>query len=145
MVPGDYNQGEDIFVGGIAGPAFTDSDGDGMDDAWEMQFFHTLARDGSGDFDGDGATDLAEFLAGTDPTDADSYLHMHLSVDRSGSALLTWPVVRQRTYRVEYKQDLGDSAWTDLAAPLTIIGDTAHAFDSSLNSAQRFYRLVLLH
>src|SRR5690606_4086054 len=45
-----------------------DSDGDGMDDQWELDNFGTLDRDGTGDFDGDGISDLDEFLAGTDPT-----------------------------------------------------------------------------
>jgi hypothetical protein len=46
----------------------TDTDGDGMDDAWEIAHFGNLDRDGTGDFDGDGISDLDEFLAGTDPT-----------------------------------------------------------------------------
>lgn len=45
-----------------------DTDGDGMDDAWEMEHFGTLDRDGTGDFSGNGRTDLQEFLEGTDPT-----------------------------------------------------------------------------
>lgn len=45
-----------------------DSDCDGMDDAWEMLHFATLHRDGSGDLDGDGVSDFAEFWRGTDPT-----------------------------------------------------------------------------
>src|SRR5207248_8334157 len=32
---------------------FVDTDGDGMDDNWELANFGTLARDGRGDFDGD--------------------------------------------------------------------------------------------
>lgn len=44
-----------------------DTDGDGMDDAWELAHFGTLDRDGTGDFDGDGISDLDEFLQGTDP------------------------------------------------------------------------------
>lgn len=46
----------------------TDTDGDGMDDAWELEHFGNLDRDGTGDFDGDGISDLDEFLNGTDPT-----------------------------------------------------------------------------
>ena len=38
-----------------------------MDDLWEMDHFGTLIRDGTGDYDGDGATDMSEYLAGTDP------------------------------------------------------------------------------
>ncbi|HEY5998126.1 MAG TPA: PKD domain-containing protein [bacterium] len=44
-----------------------DTDGDGMADAWELAHFGSLARDGAGDADGDGRTDLQEYLAGTDP------------------------------------------------------------------------------
>ena len=45
-----------------------DTDQDGMADDWEMQYFNTLDRDGTGDFDHDGISDLDEYLAGTDPT-----------------------------------------------------------------------------
>lgn len=45
-----------------------DSDGDGMPDSWEMEHFGTLERDGTGDFDGDGISDLDEYLNGFDPT-----------------------------------------------------------------------------
>ncbi|MBI3855233.1 MAG: hypothetical protein HY293_06040, partial [Planctomycetes bacterium] len=47
----------------------TDSDGDGMDDAWEMTHFLSLAQTAGGDPDGDGYTNLQEFQAGTDPMD----------------------------------------------------------------------------
>ncbi len=50
----------------------TDTDGDGMPDAWEMEHFGTLDRDGTGDFDGDGISDLDEYLYGTDPNGSDS-------------------------------------------------------------------------
>jgi len=39
-----------------------DSDGDGMNDAWEINTFGNLSRDGTGDFDGDGIIDLDEYL-----------------------------------------------------------------------------------
>ncbi len=39
-----------------------DTDGDGMADQWEISEFGTLDQDGTGDFDGDGVTDLQEYL-----------------------------------------------------------------------------------
>ena len=68
LVPMDFNQSSDVFAVSLAAPTFVDSDGDGMDDAWEMQHFGLVARDGTGDFDGDGATDLFEFQTETTRT-----------------------------------------------------------------------------
>ena len=45
-----------------------DTDGDGLKDAWELEYFGDLDRDGSGDFDSDGLTDKEEHDQGTDPT-----------------------------------------------------------------------------
>lgn len=44
-----------------------DEDGDNMPDDWEQEHFTTLARDGHGDFDEDGISDLNEWLNRTDP------------------------------------------------------------------------------
>lgn len=43
-------------------PASRDSDNDGMPDTWETNRFGDLSRDGKGDINGDGYTDLEEFL-----------------------------------------------------------------------------------
>ncbi|MFA9460821.1 Ig domain-containing protein [Thiohalorhabdus sp. Cl-TMA] len=45
-----------------------DRDGDGMKDDWEMEHFGTLDRDGTGDYDNDGISDLEEYKRGMDPT-----------------------------------------------------------------------------
>jgi YD repeat-containing protein len=46
---------------------WSDNDNDGMSDPWELSFFGNLERDGSGDFDGDGFTDLEEYDRDTQP------------------------------------------------------------------------------
>jgi hypothetical protein len=51
----------------VVGP---DTDGDGLPDSWEMSYFGTLDRDGSGNINGDGETDGQEYNLGTDPTSA---------------------------------------------------------------------------
>ena len=60
----------------IANPILTicparDTDCDGMADDWEIANFGDLSRDGTGDFDGDGISDLQEYLLGTNPTEDD--------------------------------------------------------------------------
>ncbi len=49
-----------------------DSDGDGMSDEWEMQYFGNLAQGESGNPDTDGLTNLQEYYLGTNPTLSDT-------------------------------------------------------------------------
>lgn len=50
-----------------------DTDADGLQDGWEVQYFSTLSPQPSVDSDGDGVSNLNEFLDGTIPTDKTSY------------------------------------------------------------------------
>jgi parallel beta-helix repeat protein/YD repeat-containing protein len=56
----------------IGADEFSDSDADGIPDYWELKWFGNLSRDGSGDFDDDGLTDLEEFNNNTNPLSKDS-------------------------------------------------------------------------
>jgi len=53
--------------------AQADSDNDGLPDSWETQYFGTLNYDENDDPDDDGSTNLEEYDADTDPSDADSH------------------------------------------------------------------------
>jgi hypothetical protein len=53
-----------------------DGDGDGMLDNWEAYWFHTLGRNGTGDYDGDGILDAAERAANYDPANPAPVLHL---------------------------------------------------------------------
>jgi hypothetical protein len=53
-------------VGGT-GDSKADADGDGMPDQWERNYFGSTFQSANGDYDGDGITNLQEYLAGTNP------------------------------------------------------------------------------
>src|SRR6185369_8554002 len=100
LIAGDFNDRRDIFVLRLGG---ADSDGDGLDDDWEMTYFGDLSRDGTGDFDHDGQSDREEFLAGTNPTNDASLLRvLTLTGLGGGNTRLLWSAVPGRTYRAQF-------------------------------------------
>jgi YD repeat-containing protein len=120
---------------------FLDSDGDQIDDAWENIHLGGLTRDGTGDLDGDGQTDLHEFLAGTRPNDASSALRISsLGTD----VTLTWQAVPGKRYRVLYKERLDGSPWVELPGQILATSTTATRSDATAaNATSRYYRIVL--
>lgn len=56
----------------LIGRDWTDSDLDGLPDAWEIDCFGTLTQSSGGDPDDDGLDNFAELAAGTDPDDEDT-------------------------------------------------------------------------
>jgi Tol biopolymer transport system component len=141
LVSGDYNGKADVFFLRLAPP---DADGDGMDDDWEIAFFNSLDRDGSGDWDGDGATDLQEFRAGTDPTNEGSVLRAWVLSSLHGGSTVLWPAVVGRRYQVQYKDNLAATNWLDLPGRVVVNGGTGSAVDATGSSpARRFYRVVV--
>jgi hypothetical protein len=64
---------------GLADSAFAnlyiDSRGCGMPDSWQLEYFGNLTQNADGDYDGDGVSNLQEFLDGTNPTNAASALY----------------------------------------------------------------------
>lgn len=94
-----------------------DSDGDGIPDDWERQRAGNLAAlNGSGDRDGDGISDAQEYLADTDPLNADSYLGILAFDSTSGSAVNTISFSSRPTrfYEVQKRTTLEQGApWSD--------------------------------
>lgn len=124
----------------------TDSDNDGMADSWETTYFGNLSRNGQGDFDGDGLSDLAEFLAGTLPNNPGSVLRMERTVTNNlVQTTVSWLSVSGKVYRVQYKNSLADPGWNDLAGDVTATGSSASKTDTtSTGQPQRFYRVEVV-
>lgn len=123
----------------------TDTDGDFMDDSFETTYFTNLTRSGTGDLDGDGQSDLAEFFAGTNPADPASLLNVTTASSNPSGMVISWAAVSGKRYRVQYKAGLTVPAWYDLAGDVTAVGNSASKTDPGATSTpKRFYRILLL-
>ncbi len=83
---------------------FADANTNGISDTWEQQYFGGVSpsRTRFTDSDGDGFTDYAEFIAGTNPTSTNSFLQLtRVAIQTNRSIRLEWASVSGRSYRVE--------------------------------------------
>lgn len=118
-----------------------DSDGDGLDDVWELQYAEDLnALSGNADSDRDGHTDGFEYLANTDPTDANSALRLALEVSDT-HARLQWSGSTNFTSYLERSSDAETGrVWQSIFTNVPGISARTNYFDTSLTN-QMFYRL----
>jgi len=133
--------------GSCEGMSAVDRDGDGMPDSWETAhgFDPDNPADGALDADSDGLTNLQEYLAGTDPRDALSYLKVD-AITTSGVVMIHFTAVAGKVYRVLYCDALPGSPWTRLAdVPAQPVTQPMAVPDPSASGQfERFYRLLIL-
>jgi Tol biopolymer transport system component len=150
IVVGDLNRSQDIFLEPLAPWGTADTDGDGIPDAWLQHYFkHPLGQSGDlsraqDDADGDGMTNLQEYLAGTDPLNPGSSLRLAITGRNSsdGAATLNWQVSPGKQYNVTFKNNLGDSNWQQASGNVYVIGTEGY-FRITPNQSSRYYRLAL--
>ncbi|MEM7396663.1 MAG: hypothetical protein AAF492_30405, partial [Verrucomicrobiota bacterium] len=124
--------------------AVLDADGDGMGDAWETIHFGDLSEDGTGDFDGDGANDLDEFLAGTTPNDPASRLYIWIADQSGPNTTLAWPGVRPRFYSVLTKTNYSEP-WQPLVGDLPAAPPVNAYTNSEPGHLRRYYSITIEH
>ncbi len=118
-----------------------DLDADGLPDDWELFQLNGLTGNGAADSDADGASNLKEFRAGTNPSNATNALRI-LSMTRDGdTTTLRFPHAAHRTYALEYTGDF--QSWLTLTnAPVfELESGTALWRDTSGATTNRFYRV----
>jgi len=124
-----------------------DADQDGLADTWEKSvgFPTNIAANAFTDRDGDGLTDRAEFIAGTNPTNAQSRLAILGIIQVSNTTTLTFSAVSNQTYTVERLSDGFGADWqrlTDVLATKTNRHISVVDPSAPTDAATRFYRLV---
>ncbi len=124
----------------------TDSDNDGLPDVWERNHFGTLNFRGDQDNDGDGASNRAEFLAGTLPSSADSRLLLSAAPSPfGGNPVLSFPRTGARSYTVSYRDSLASTnvpPWRELIRFPSQSAKVIEQFrDLTMTNAFRFYQV----
>ncbi|MCX8108647.1 MAG: fibronectin type III domain-containing protein [Verrucomicrobiae bacterium] len=96
-----------------------DDNGDGLPDDWQVAYWGEQVSSwprADVDSDGDGVSNLNEFLAGTNPLDKSSVLKMQVRPTAAGSGVLVeWNAVQGSVYRVQSSIDL--KQWVDVGSP----------------------------
>lgn len=114
-----------------------DNDGDGLPDDWELFYFGNLDQGANGDPDADGASNLAEYRSGTNPTKAESAFYVKLT----DAGALNWPNLPSRQPVVQSSIDL--LHWQSVANAKVVYPTPAIATwtDTNAVSSRLFYRV----
>lgn len=102
------------------GTLATDIDKDGLPDAWEQAWLGGLSFGGQTDEDEDGASNLHEYLAGTNPVDGDDFFRLEATFDPPTASVSFFALQaagvgyegRVRRYSLESTADLVLGTWT---------------------------------
>jgi uncharacterized repeat protein (TIGR01451 family) len=115
--------------------------------AWWANFYFGTNVDGSvsgsADADNDGYSNYAEYVFGTDPTDAASHLNFSVSPVSSNVVAVTFsPCQGGRAYQLLAATDLASPLWTTLTNAFTQNTNGSGTFTvTQTNAAAAFYRL----
>lgn len=100
----------------------------------------------SSDSDGDGFTAGEEYIAGTQPTNGESFFYVDsVTQEESAGTLLSWPAVNDRIYQVEWTTNLQSNfqvlqSGISGVEPYTVTTDSTHSAEGSI-----YYRIQVQH
>ncbi|MBI4327827.1 MAG: immunoglobulin domain-containing protein, partial [Chloroflexi bacterium] len=98
--------------------------------------------DGALDSDGDGYSDLQEFIAGTDPLNPASALRITAIQESGADVQLDFDAVSGKKYRVESKDSLSDLTWTEIDEfTSNITGTQTFEELGAVTGPTKFYRI----
>ncbi len=123
-----------------------DADADGMGDAWETaNGLNPAVNDSALDRDGDGLTNIAEWLAGTTPNNPSSRLAITSEQAVGGNMVINWSSVIGKRYRVFSRLVLNNGAWVEITtAPIVATAASSTFTDiGGASGVQRFYRVSI--
>jgi hypothetical protein len=95
------------------------------------------------DPDGDGFTNRQEYVAGTDPRDRASYLHIADVAIEDEDVVIRFEAIRSKSYTIEARDEAGTGTW-ERVIDLTPQSATEviDVLDRMKPTGHRFYRVV---
>ena len=127
-----------------------DIDGNGIADAWEIQYFGQYGIDPDADADGDGMSNLREYYAGTNPTNAASTFRMLSAARTNNDIRLDWTAVGGHSYVVQTATNNTGSIGTnfvDFSPVITVPGSnettTNYIVTGGATNRGAYYRVRL--
>ena len=109
-----------------------DVNNNGINDDWEVQYFGGIGVNPNADTDGDGFTNLQEFLTGTDPTNSASAFRITSIVTTGNSIRVTWMMGPGKTNALERATGDGGLYTTNFVTIFTVtntVGTTTNYLD----------------
>ncbi len=123
----------------ITGVTITDTDYDGLSDAWEQKYFGSLSYTAKDDPDADGFNNAREQIMGTDPAQSNTAFLLDFAQWNPGYWRLSWPARETATYSV-LAGDGVSSSWTVLTNRTGSLPNAEYVVSSTNN--QRFFRVI---
>lgn len=141
----------ETFSAGVwVGAPATNDPKEQISDDWKTHFFGSVDNPKAApdaDPDKDGSPNWKEYLAGTDPNDAESHLHLGKPEQKlkNGKKELSmrWLSAPGKSYTVETATDPVNGPWTTVATGVRGDGNVKEFVDSSLDHATQYYRVLL--
>lgn len=128
----------------------TDADADGLPTDWEtangLNDDDATGNNGAnGDPDGDGMTNIIEWLVGLNPQLVDNSAYPKLGITRiAGGVRLSFPTIGGRSYQLQSTENL--ATWTNFGAAQVTAANAPPStltIDNTSGQPKRFYRMVV--
>ncbi|MEI6537250.1 MAG: hypothetical protein WCN98_18045, partial [Verrucomicrobiaceae bacterium] len=133
------------FLNGIPGPPvslsfnITDANLNGIPDWWEAQYFDlstAIAPDPNADTDGNGLSNMQEFIFGTNPRGVS---HVVPTLQNPSQPVISWASISGRYYSLESSPDL--IHWQQVTSLQPGTGDTMTFTEPQSVTGANFYRI----
>jgi len=122
--------------------------------AWQIQYFGSInnpAADPNADPDGDGLSNMQEYLAGTDPTNSASSLRITGVVQTNSDVVISWMSGAGKTNALQETAGTIDGGYetndfTDIFTVTNTVGTSTNYLDAgaATSSPSRYYRIRLV-